>query len=474
MEPVEKNRRVSDSSEPRRVSNTPEKRRASGQNDRKESLDTGPQNARKVSTNAPKENNFFKRTTSLAEVISDGPSARRDSNYEDDGDQDSDPVLVAKRNQATMKNVLAAGAEAAIKRAVNNLEKGQNRTRLQCTSIFILATVLCLVGVCHVFLLSMEFGHPPTLEAHSASSVSMPVFLLTAILATSAFVILYLKLTHLIIGLTWMLLLIMMEYMLTIIIAKSAYTLHKATFEDIKIYSKHHYALHQSIPKYVSYYEEKGNCCGWDDPDRKFAAWPELLESNDLPDSCCIEQFYGCGKSAVARGVPSGHIMALSANEYGKFLQAYAGDIDTNLWFDPDNLFSKVLRNFPPWKGIPDDLLRYVDEARDIPLYYYMGDDVSNPAEPVSYIYKSYGQAENYRMKETIKEKTCDPEIVLKATKDHTIYILLYSSMILLVCFIEAVVFWYYFVEERAELLGRNRQPGEFMLLQMERICIDD
>lgn len=37
-----------------------------------------------------------------------------------------------------------------------------------------------------------------------------------------------------------------------------------------------------------------------------------------------------------------------------------------------------------------------------------------------------------------------------------------------------SIVFWYYFVENRAELLAAEPLPGDFTTLQMERICLDD
>lgn len=56
-------------------------------------------------------------------------------------DDNSDPELIAKRQKAGLKNKLAAGADAAIKKAASSLARNEDLSRLQCLSVYIFAVV---------------------------------------------------------------------------------------------------------------------------------------------------------------------------------------------------------------------------------------------------------------------------------------------------------------------------------------------
>lgn len=43
-----------------------------------------------------------------------------------------------------------------------------------------------------------------------------------------------------------------------------------------------------------------------------------------------------------------------------------------------------------------------------------------------------------------------------------------------MLCILMSFVFWYYFLENRAEIFAAEPLPGDFTTLQMERFCLDD
>ena len=91
-------------------------------------------------------------------------------------------------------------------------------------------------------------------------------------------------------------------------------------------------------------------------------------------------------------------MMLLSSTEYTDLLANNKDNIDTELWKNGTSTLAKVLKHFPAIDGIPDELLRLVDQIQDNQMYYYLGEE-----DGVVYVYHSFGQIENYRLRGSIK-----------------------------------------------------------------------
>lgn len=96
-------------------------------------------------------------------------------------------------------------------------------------------------------------------------------------------------------------------------------------------------------------------------------------------------------------------MMFLSSAEYASLFSSSRDQVDTEFLDNDHSTLSKVIRAFPARDGIPDELLRLLDELTDAPMFYYLGEEFAAEGTTIVHVYKSLGQIENYRLKGIIK-----------------------------------------------------------------------
>jgi hypothetical protein len=78
----------------------------------------------------------------------------------------------------------------------------------------------------------------------------------------------------------------------------------------VKLYLQHEI----KPPKWLDELQKDFQCCGFDG----VGDWKKLWEKPDVPDSCCVQEFTGCGKNVLAQQINSStnvHLMGCSQSQ---------------------------------------------------------------------------------------------------------------------------------------------------------------
>lgn len=195
--------------------------------------------------------------------------------------------------------------------------------------LFVILVVIVVsgIGTAAWSLHQQFFGYPPTEFSIVAYSNTLFALISLCFVSFSSIVILRAKMRHLAIGYLIMFLYVMTFYFALKGVSRAYMSIKYDDIVSIEkyVFSKYKNRSLGELPQFFHRLQTNFKCCGTNTIDR-MEDWPERLQTDDMPRSCCKLPTTACGKKLARTRtydgtynepmrIPSGYFLVLTENE---------------------------------------------------------------------------------------------------------------------------------------------------------------